>query len=93
MKTLCQLQKALRNDISIVGCSSGLNLTSRDPQLSQDLMEGNFGITSLFRLEARGLKYVGGPKGNEKEKKHPTSVVPRHTTMMNDKKICKFGHF
>lgn len=31
-------------------------------------MEGNFGITSLFRLEARGLKYVGGPKGNEKEK-------------------------
>lgn len=56
-------------------------------------MEGNFGITSLFRLEARGLKYVGGPKGNENEKKHPTSVVPRHTTMMNDKKICKFGHF
>lgn len=48
-----------------------VDLTSRGPQLSQDLMEGNFGITSLFRLEARGLKYVGGPKGNEKEKKTP----------------------
>lgn len=42
-------------------------------------MEGNFGITSLFRLEARGLKYVGGPKGNEKEKKtHNLSCTSPH---------------
>ena len=29
----------------------------------------------------------------KRKKTHPISVVPRHTSMINDKKICKFGHF